>query len=245
MIYFISDFHLGLGERSADKKREQMLLQFLEQIQHRCERLFILGDLFDYWFEYSTVIPKLHIRTLAAFARYADAGIPVDYVIGNHDFGHHTFFQQELGIRIHYHDLPVELYGKKFYLAHGDGKALNDTGYLILRAILRHKLSLWLWKWLHPDIGVGLAASVSRKSRVYTSEKKYGDEENGLEIFAKSMIARGYDYVLMGHLHQPLVKSFTAGGCEGMYLNTGDWLVHNTFAQFDGTTLHLCTFDPT
>lgn len=243
MIYFISDFHLGLGERFADKRREQILLHFLDQAQSQCERLFILGDLFDYWFEYVTVIPKFHIRTLAALARFADVGIPVDYLIGNHDFGHRSFFEQELGITMHYHDVSVELHEKKFYLAHGDGKAFNDTGYLILRAILRHKLSLWLWKWLHPDVGVGLAAAVSRKSRIYTSEKQYGDEENGLEAFAKAKIAEGYDYVLMGHLHQPITLPLSAHEHSGLYINTGDWLTHNTFAQFDGETLSLRTFN--
>ncbi len=249
MIYFISDHHLGLGSRENDKRREQDLLKFLAQIKplgsQHCERLFLLGDLFDYWFEYNTVVPKYHVRTLAALAGVVEAGIPVDYLIGNHDFGHRTFFEEELGVTVHQGDIDVMLHGKHFYLAHGDGKAFNDTGYLILRSILRNKTALWLWKWLHPDIGVGFAARVSRKSRAYTSEKSYGYERNGLEYFAEQKINEGYDYVLMGHLHKPLEKRLGTGLREnaGVYINTGDWIAHRTFARFDGKTLELCGLD--
>ena len=239
MIYFISDQHLGLGERSADKQHERDLLQFLTLAKPHCERLFILGDLFDYWFEYATVVPKYHIRTLAALADYADSSIPVDYLIGNHDFGHRTFFREELGITVHKGDLDITLHGKRFYLAHGDGKAFNDRGYLILRSVLRNPFALWAWKWLHPDIGVGLAASASSRSRAYTSEKQYGNELNGLEAFAETKIQSGCDFVLMGHLHQAVERRFD----RGVYINTGDWLTERTFARFDGTTLELCKVD--
>ncbi len=246
MIYFISDQHLGLGAREPDKRRERDVLRFLHYAKSHCERLFILGDLFDYWFEYNTVVPKFHIRTLAALADFAES-IPVDYLIGNHDFGHHSFFEEELGIRIHKHDLEVTLHNKRFYLAHGDGKAFNDNGYLVLRSVLRNPLALWLWKWLHPDLGVGLAAAVSRRSRAYSSEKDYGNERNGLECFAEQKINAGFDYVLMGHLHKPVVKRFVGAvnGKEyhGMYVNIGDWLTHRTLARFDGTVVELCSLE--
>jgi UDP-2,3-diacylglucosamine hydrolase len=240
MIYFVSDHHLGLGERTADKRREQDLIRFLKLIEADCEQLFILGDLFDYWFEYNTVIPKEHIRLLVALAALAER-VPVHYLIGNHDFGHNTFFEDELGIRIYRSDLEITLHGKQFYLAHGDGKAWNDTGYLVLRSILRNHLALWLWKWLHPDIGVGLAAAVSRRSRAYTSEKNYGNERDGLECFAEQRIQAGADFVLMGHLHKPVIKTFAGQTPEGKqycgtYINTGDWLTHRTFARFNSAT---------
>jgi UDP-2,3-diacylglucosamine hydrolase len=243
MIYFISDQHLGLGERSADKQRERDLLQFLTLAKPHCERLFILGDLFDYWFEYATVVPKDHVRVLAALADYVDSGIPVDYLMGNHDFGHQTFFAEELGVIIHKGDYETTLHGKRFYLAHGDGKAFNDTGYLILRSILRNPFALWLWKWLHPDVGVGIAARASRKSRAYTSDKQFGNERDGLEAFAEEKIEAGYDFVLMGHLHKPIEKQFEHKAGSGLYVNTGDWLTHRTYAEFDGETLRLCRLD--
>jgi UDP-2,3-diacylglucosamine hydrolase len=246
MIYFLSDHHLGLGDREHDKRREQTLLHFLSLIKPHCTRLFVLGDLFDYWFEYTTVVPKYHIRTLAALAAFVDAGIPVDYLIGNHDFGHRTFFQNELGITIHKGDLDITLHNKRFYLAHGDGKAFNDTGYLILRSILRNPLALWAWKWLHPDIGVGIAAYFSRKSRMANNTaangKKFNNERDGLEFFAEQKITQGWDYVLMGHLHKPVMKKFLGDKHDGVYINTGDWLgepATATFASFDGVELRL------
>jgi UDP-2,3-diacylglucosamine hydrolase len=243
MIYFISDQHLGLGDRKLDQRREQTLVHFLSVIKPHCTRLFILGDLFDYWFEYKTVVPKHHIRTLAALADFADSGIPVDYLIGNHDFGHRTFFQDELGISIHKGDLDIFLHSKRFYLAHGDGKAFNDAGYLVLRSILRNPFALWAWKWVHPDVGVGIAAYFSRNSRMASDiakrEKKFGNERDGLEYFAEEKITQGWDYVLMGHLHKPVLKRFVGKSSEGLYLNIGDWLEEPTFACFDGTELRL------
>jgi UDP-2,3-diacylglucosamine hydrolase len=244
MIYFISDLHLGLGDRTEDRERERELLRFLALAKPDCERLFIVGDLFDYWFEYATVVPHNHVRTLAALADYADNGIPVDYLIGNHDFGHHSFFRDELGITIHHGDLETTLNGKRFYLAHGDGKAFNDRGYLILRSVLRNKTALWLWKWLHPDLGVGFASSVSRKSRAHTSEKQFGNERDGLECFAEEQILKhGCDVVIMGHLHKPIRQQFETPTASGVYINTGDWLHHRTYADFDGEVVRLRLID--
>lgn len=235
MIYFVSDLHLGLGERASDRQREELFLQFLRCIRRDCEMLFIVGDLFDYWFEYNTAIPKKFFRTLTALANLHDSGIPIHYLMGNHDFGHKHFFREELGIDVIKTDMEMTLHGKKFYLAHGDGKAYNDTGYLILRAVLRHPLSLWLYKWLHPDVGIKLASSTSHTSREYTGNKDYSGRD-GLRDFAEKKIQEGFDYVVMGHRHRPESTAFGTG----TYINLGDWLHHRTFASFDGTdvTIH-------
>jgi UDP-2,3-diacylglucosamine hydrolase len=243
MIYFISDVHLGLGEREADKQRERDLIKVLQKIEKDCEKLFIVGDLFDYWFEYATVIPRFHIRTIAAIAGLRDRGIPIEYVMGNHDFGHRDFFKTELDIEVFKTDIEREISGKKFYIGHGDGKAFNDTGYLILKRLLRAPLSLKLWQWLHPDIGIGLAAGTSRKSRGYTdareADKWKNGEKDGLEDFAEKRIADGFDYVIMGHRHKPVIKPFKSG----FYVNLGDWLVHRTFGRFDGEKMEILKVD--
>ncbi len=212
MIYFVSDQHLGLeishadAPNNDDKHREHVFVEFLRTIKPHCERLFILGDLFDYWFEYGTVVPKRHIRTLAALADFADSGIPVDYLIGNHDFGHRTFFEHELGISIHSHDLALTLHGKRFYLAHGDGKIPNDVTASFLRSLLRNPLALRLWQWIHPDIGIRLAAWSSRRSRMNAREDEsnphFRHERMALENFAVQQFQQGYDVVMMGHLHK-------------------------------------------
>jgi UDP-2,3-diacylglucosamine hydrolase len=174
MIYFISDIHLGLGSLEQQMERETAFINFLRSIEHDCESLYIIGDLFDFWFEYSTVIPKQFYRTLAELKHWTTNGKSVTYLMGNHDFGHVSFFKQEFGITVHEDDVECTISGKRFYLAHGDGKAYNDTGYLILKKILRSPISKTLFRWIHPDIGIGIASWASRGSRMHTDAKEYG-----------------------------------------------------------------------
>lgn len=235
MIYFISDVHLGFFDREKDKLREDILLNFLEKISSDCTTLFIVGDLFDYWFEYKTVVPAYFYRTLNKLSELEKKGIKIEYVMGNHDFGHKTFFENELKIPIYKEDITRILSNKKFYIAHGDGKAYNDTGYLILRSILRNKFSLWLFSKLHPDFGIGLASGSSQKSRKYTDKKEFG-EQDGMTDFAKNKIDDGYDFVVMGHRHKTDMVKHNLG----IYVNLGDWIGKNpTFADFDGNDLKI------
>lgn len=235
-VYFLSDLHLGVGSRAEDRQREQRFIQLLQAIRPTATHLVLLGDIFDYWFEYNTVVQRQHIRTLALLADIADSGLPIDYVMGNHDFGHRDFFQDELGIHLHRNDIERCWFGKKFYLAHGDGKVANDTGYLILRSILRNKLAQSLFRWIHPDIGIALAASTSKNSRKYTDAKEYGTPD-GLRPFALQTLAKGYDYVVMGHRHSPAIEQTP----HGTYVNLGDLVKNETFASFDGNDMVLHT----
>ena len=226
MHFFFSDAHLGLGSREQSRERERHVVRFLEYVGGQDpETLWIVGDLFDYWFEYRMVIPREFVRTLGAIAALTDAGISVQYVIGNHDFGHKNFFRDELGVQVHPDDVERTLSGKRVLVAHGDGKALNDTGYLILKKVLRARTSNALWRWLHPDIGIGVAAGASRKSRDHTTKKNYGDERpgevDGLQLFAQQKIEKeGCDLVVMGHTHKPAMVDFDGG----KYVNLGNWM---------------------
>ena len=234
MIYFISDVHLGILEREKDIFREELLLDFFAKISTDCETLFIVGDLFDYWFEYKTVIPKYFYRTLSALAELKAKGIHVEFLMGNHDFGHLNFFETELGISIYNDDISRELYGKKFYLSHGDGKSYNDTGYKILKKVTRNPLAQWLYRKLHPDCGIPIASHSSRKSRDLSDSKIYGPQ-SGMEDFAKIKIDDGYDYVIMGHMHKPLEKAFG----NGKFFVLGAWFNNPTFGMFDGESMQL------
>jgi UDP-2,3-diacylglucosamine hydrolase len=229
MIYFISDIHLGLFERPIDKKRENLLLDFLDFIKSDAETVFIVGDLFDYWFEYKYVVPKHFYRTLAKLHDLKESGIKIEYLIGNHDFGHLDFFSKELDIEIHHDDIERELYGKKFYIAHGDGKAHNDIGYRILKKILRANWANRFYRYIHPDFGIKLAATSSKTSRNYTDNKHYGDED-GLENFAGMKIKQGFDFVVMGHRHTRINKKIATG----IYINLGDWINEPHCGLFDG-----------
>ncbi|MBM2816230.1 MAG: lpxH [Ignavibacteria bacterium] len=238
MIYFISDVHLGFDKGESDKARENLLIEFLDKIESSCEKLFIVGDLFDYWFEYSSVIPRNYIRTLSKLLALSQSGIPIEYLIGNHDFGHVDFFEKELGIPVFGDDIEREIKGKKFYISHGDGKSNNDIGYRILKKILRNKYCQRLYRLLHPDWGIALASNSSRKSRHYTGKKDFGLSE-GMSEFAKSKIDAGFDFVIMGHRHRAEVIDFS----NGKYINLGDWLGPATYAVFDGNDVHLKKVD--
>jgi UDP-2,3-diacylglucosamine hydrolase len=238
--YFISDCHLGFGtDRAADKAREDRLLAVLEKIKAEAKTgetkyLFIVGDLFDSWFEYRQVIPKRHVRTLAMLAEIREL-IPVEYLMGNHDFGHRNYFRDVLNIPIFPGDIERVLLGKKFYIAHGDGKALNDSGYLILRKILRNPFLLWLFSWIHPDIGIWIAERMSGGSRAYTDNRDALQKQDGLSIFAEKKISEGFDYVIMGHRHKPQEEQFGTG----WYINLGDWLKSYTYGRFDDEGFHI------
>jgi UDP-2,3-diacylglucosamine hydrolase len=183
--YFISDVHLGMGNKQQEREKEDQLLGFLRSILPKAERLFIVGDLFDFWFEYTTVIPKGFHRTLASIQEYTERGIPVHYLAGNHDFWMGDYFKTELGMQLHFEPFEISVDGKRLFLHHGDGLALNDLGYRMIKPVLRNRLNIWLYRWLHPDIGVKLAKGSSRSSRQYTSNKEYGEEKGMIQCAAE------------------------------------------------------------
>lgn len=235
---FLSDVHLGLGTRSEERAKEDRLLAFLEAARPSTEELYILGDLFDLWFEYRTVIPKGFHRTLSAIQRYTDEGIPVNFLTGNHDFWMGDFFETELGVSVLTDPTEVTVQGKRVYLHHGDGLGLNDPGYRFIKPILRSRLSIRLYRWLHPDIGVRLARGSSRSSRAYTSAKDFGEDEGMIE-HATAKIAAGADVVVMGHRHVPVLRQIGTG----VYVNLGDWITHNSYGCMAGGVMHLRTWN--
>lgn len=202
--------------------------------------LFIVGDLFDSWFEFKSVIPRRHVRTIAALASLAEHA-NVEYLMGNHDFGHRSFFKEELGIPVYSEDIERVLSGKRFYIAHGDGKAANDNAYLVLRRILRNRISLFMYGLIHPDLGIPFAEKVSSGSRAYTDSRDALQQQDGMKVFAESLLEKGgHDFVVMGHRHKPEITEFP----NGSYVNLGDWLRHFTYGVFDGTSFQLLTAAP-
>ncbi len=216
---FISDIHLGLQQKEIEKVKERKLVKLLNFAAENCCELFIVGDLFDYWFEYRRVYQKGYFRTLTALQDLTEAGIKVNYIIGNHDFMHRNFFEDEIGVKLFHDGIERVLNGKKFFIAHGDGLVINDTGYNILKKIMRNKLLQNLYSLIHPDFGVALASNTSKTSRDYTAKKDYG-ELDGLFDAAKLKIDQGYDYVLFGHLHKRIFEYYK----NSAYINLGSWL---------------------
>jgi UDP-2,3-diacylglucosamine hydrolase len=233
-VFFISDIHLGFGTKQEDLFREKKLIEFLENIKNECSELYIVGDLFDFWFEYRRVVPKGYFKVLSKLSDFIENGIPIHYLVGNHDCLLRDYFEKEIGLKVYWNEIEREILGKKFFIHHGDGLLKNDTGYKILKAILRNKFNQWLFSLVHPDFGVWLGSVSSNKSRSYTSKKDYGKKDSLLE-YATKKIEQGFDYVIFGHIHK-LVKIQIN---SGYYINLGDWINNYSYGVFDGNEFNL------
>lgn len=232
-VYFFSDAHLGLGSKEEELQKERRIVRFLDMVRRDGRELYILGDLFDFWFEYRTVVPKGYFRLFAKLADLTDHGVRVSYLAGNHDFWMRSYFQEDLGIEVFPNPIERTIGGKRFYLHHGDGLLKNDSGYRFLKKVLRSRINILLFSLLHPDLTGAIARWSSRTSRKHTSKQHY--EENDMIEFAADKIREGFDFVIMGHNHKALVR--TIG--KGMYVNLGDWIHEQTYAVYDGTRLRL------
>jgi len=225
-VYFLSDAHLGSSSPEKEKLKEERLLRFLEEIKKDSQTLYILGDLFEFWFEYKNAIPKDHFPVLMKLKELIDLGIPITYSVGNHDFWLGDFLNKQIGIKIAKHPLSVEHQGKRIYLFHGDGLARKDIGYRILKKILRNKINIYLYRLIPPDLGIPLAKKVASFSRSQTQFKNKEFLKDYRE-FAKKKIMEGYDAVIIGHTHQPCFEELD----KGIYINLGDWFEHFTYGR--------------
>ena len=225
-VYFISDAHLGLGSKTEERDKEYRLLSFLDHISTRADQLFIVGDLFDAWFEYRTVIPKGFHRILTKLEDLIQQGVEIHYLAGNHDYWMGSFFRDDLGMKVYHHAFSATVHDKKIFFHHGDGLSDKDSGYRVLKRILRSKITVWLYTWVHPDLGLALAKYSSQKSRNYTSSKHYGDEDGMLRA-ARRKVEEGFDIVIMGHRHRPIRQEIG----NGIYINLGDWITHDSYAE--------------
>lgn len=235
-LYFISDVHLGTGSPAEEAPMEDRLLDLLGRVASDGERLYILGDLFDFWFEYSCAVPAVGLKVLAALQGLVENGVEVHYLAGNHDFALGSYITDTIGCIVHPDPIEVEYRGKRFFLHHGDGLAGRDTGYRILKKVVRNRLIQALWRWVHPDIGFWIAGRVSGTSRRYTRKKDYGTGESS-DMHLDRFSREGYDYILMGHTHEADERIFE-NGC--VYLNLGSWLDGGApHARFEDDTLEL------
>ena len=242
-IYFASDFHLGSPDHAASREREDRILRWLSSITSDCSELFLMGDIFDFWFEYRTVVPKGFVRLLGKLGAMTDAGIKVYFFKGNHDMWVDTYFTQELGIEIVSDELVIEREGKRFFLHHGDGLGPGDSKYKVLRKIFRNPLCQWLFALVPPRIGLGIANwwSGSSKSARPDEEVFHGADHEWLVIYAKELLVKShYDYFVFGHRHLPLDIRLSD---KSQYVNLGEWMNYNSYAVFDGQELRLKYFE--
>ena len=239
-IYFLSDFHLGAPDHASSLVREKRIVKFLDEIKNDAEQIFILGDLFDFWYEYKRVVPKGFVRILGKLAELTDAGIEILFFVGNHDMWMKGYFEKELNIKVYHRPEEFDLKGKKFFIGHGDGLGPGDHRYKFLKKIFRNKFSKWLFGILHPGFGIGLAdyfSSKSRKATGKTNEQFLGEDKEWLIIFSREMMKTNqYDYFIFGHRHLPI--DFKLSDATH-YINLGDWIKYNSYVVFDGENVQL------
>ena len=243
-IYFASDQHFGAPTRALSFEREKKFVLWLDDIKSDAKALFLLGDLFDFWFEYKTVVPKGFVRVLGKLAEISDAGIPIYFFVGNHDLWMENYFRDELGFKIFRDTTEFDFAGKRFLIGHGDGKGPGDLGYKRMKKVFTNPVSKWFYRWLHPDLGVRLAQYLSVKNKLISGEadvKFLGADNEWLVQYCKRKLqTKHYDYLVFGHRHLPLELELGNGAT---YINLGDWIGYFTYGVFDGETMKLKIFD--
>ncbi|MGZ9734533.1 UDP-2,3-diacylglucosamine diphosphatase [Flavobacterium sp. GNP002] len=239
-VYFASDQHFGAPTAELSFPREQKFVAWLDEVKGDAEAIFLLGDLFDFWFEYKTVVPKGFIRVLGKLAEIQDSGIPVYFFVGNHDLWMEDYFQKELNISV-FHDNQEYTFGDKtFLIGHGDGKGPGDLGYKRMKKIFTNPFFKWLFRWLHPDIGVKLAQYLSVKNKLISGDEDVtflGEDNEWLILYSKRKLeTKHYNYLIFGHRHLPMKVTV---GENAEYVNLGDWISYFTYGVFDGENFEI------
>ncbi|MCR9253610.1 MAG: UDP-2,3-diacylglucosamine diphosphatase [bacterium] len=242
-IYFASDFHLGAPDKISSRKREEKIVRWLDTIKDDAGGILLVGDIFDFWFEYKNVVPKGFSLFLSKLKEIRNMGIPVYFFTGNHDIWMFDYFPDEFGIEVLKKPTQFNIAGSLFYIAHGDGLGPGDRFYKFVKLFFTNKFCQWCFKWLHPTLGIGLANFWSGKSRLSNNSKEdefYGDKE-WLIIHSKNIESKNHhDFYMYGHRHIPTDLQLSE---SSRYINLGEWISKSTFAQFDGEVLELKTFE--
>lgn len=243
-IYFASDFHLGVDARLTSSERERQMIRWLDQISADAQALYLVGDLFDFWFEYSKVIPKGYVRLMGKLAELVDGGLEIHLFTGNHDMWIFGYFENEIGIPTHRNPISAEWNGTSFFIGHGDGLGPGDHGYKMVKKVFANKVCQRLFAAVPSSWGIGIAEYWSRKSRsTNPSPPKFlGPEKEWLVQFSETQLKTDpKDFYIFGHRHLPIDYLLSNG--ESRYVNLGEWLHYNSYAEFDGNDLILRFFE--
>lgn len=241
-IYFASDFHLGVPSHELSREREDRIVSWLNSIQSTAHTIYLVGDIFDFWFEYKQVIPRGFTRFFGKIAELADSGINVVFFTGNHDMWMFNYLEIELGVTIVREKIEIEINDKSFLIAHGDGLGPGDRGYKIIKSIFSNKICQWLFARLHPNFGIGLANYFSKKSRKHSiNEDKFlgEDKEWLIQYSLEKLKEKHFDFFIFGHRHFPIIVDLPL---ESKYINLGEWISHNSFVEFDGEKCIMKTY---
>ncbi|SFZ90332.1 UDP-2,3-diacylglucosamine hydrolase [Flaviramulus basaltis] len=239
-IYFASDNHLGAPTTEASRPREKKFVAWLDEVKQDAAAIFLLGDLFDFWFEYKKVVPKGFTRTLGKLAEISDSGIPIYYFVGNHDLWMHGYFEEELNIPVYHKPEEFTFNNKTFFIGHGDGLGPGDKGYKRMKKVFQNSFFRWLFRWAHPDIGMRIAQYLSVKNKLISGDDDatfLGEENEWLVQYSKRKLEDSHrDYFVFGHRHLPLEINLNE---KSKYINLGDWIQYFTYGVFDGEDFEL------
>jgi UDP-2,3-diacylglucosamine hydrolase len=238
-LYFASDIHLGAGTYTSSRERENKFVRWLDMVKADAAEVFLMGDIFDFWFEYKTVVPKGYIRLLGKLAELSDSGIKLYFFKGNHDMWMFDYLEKELNATIITNELVIERNGKKLFLHHGDGLGPGDNFYKILKKIFRSKFCQWLFARIHPNLGIGIANEWSKRSRIAGAKdaKKVDTQQEWLVIYCREVLKTTYyDYMIFGHRHIPLDIDLDG---KSRYINLGEWVNYNSYAVLENGELKL------
>ncbi len=243
-IYFLSDFHLGAPNAAASLQREKRIVQFLDSVKNNAAQIFIVGDMFDFWFEYKHVVPRGYVRLLGKLAELTDAGVIIHFFVGNHDMWMRNYFQMELNIQVYYEPVYFEFNGKKFLVGHGDGQGPGDYGYKFLKKVFRNPVCQWMFGVLPPSFGLGVAnyfSKMSKEAAAKTDKDFLGEDKEFLIIYSKEILQKEYiDYFIFGHRHLPIDITLNE---NSHYINLGEWINYDSYAVFDGEITTLKYFN--
>lgn len=232
-VYFASDQHLGAPTAKASLPREKKFVAWLDEVKKDAEVIFLVGDLFDFWFEYKTVVPKGFVRVLGKLAEIRDAGIPIYFFVGNHDLWMRDYFEKELNIPVYYEPQEFEINSKLFLIGHGDGLGPGDKGYKRMKKVFTFPLFQWMFRWMHPDWGMKLGQYMSVKNKMISGDEDaefLGNENEWLYQYCqRKLTQKHYDYFVFGHRHLPLDIELNE---KSRYINLGDWIQYFTYGKF-------------
>ena len=238
-IYFASDLHLGVPNKEKSLEREKLFVQWLDEVKTEAEALFLVGDVFDFWFEYKKAVPKGYVRLLGKLAEISDSGIPIHFFTGNHDMWLFDYLEEEINIKIYRDPIQIKLKNKTFFIGHGDGLGPGDYNYKLIKKVFRSQVCQWLFARIHPNLGISLAEYWSKKSRLANGikDETYHGEKEWLSQFCKEkMKSIDVDFFVFGHRHLPLQVELDE---TTTYINLGDWINYNSYGVFDGEKLEL------
>ena len=241
-LFFASDFHLGIPDYKSSLAREKEIVRWLDQVAPKAAAIFLVGDLFDFWFEYRYTAPKGYTRLLGKLAEITDSGIPVYTFLGNHDMWQFGYLEQEVGVTVFPNKLQFEFLGKRFFIAHGDGLGPGDKGYKFIKRVFRNPFNQWLFARIHPNLSFGMAQFWSGKSREHNHESQefLGEKEFLYQYCIRQLTLNPADYYIFGHRH--LALDIPLPRTTSRYINLGEWFNKKTYGHFSGNEMALETY---